>query len=331
MKNLVKIAVLFIAVLSFSCHKETIDLLKDIKPGYSASFSGSSGSITCTREYNPTIVLYDVDLEMQIVIGAYTDVQEILIVKKLMNPENKVAAATVAFESSVADTLEFTISSGAELMHGLDFEPDSINTGYYFSFESFAVLSNNDTLRTANSYQVVPVYLNFCELPEIPTGVYEAHNRITGFKKSVELRKGVWIYGWIWNATSAAWELGWTFHEDYYMLTDFGLDWCNWNDWWYGVVFTINCPKPGDSRFVINLPGDGFDTTEDITMIDRATGSDNTKKLRLMPYIYQTTTPDIGYYDASGNSLVFKNVSVDDNWWHSDKHTIQDVVFTFKQ
>lgn len=330
MEKIIKLSLLVIALLLFSCDEETNTFLNNVKPGYSSDFSNSSGTVKCSREYNPTIVLYDVDVDLEIVIKAYTDIQKILVMKNLINSENETVASALAFESSLDDTLKVSINSEEELMEGFIFEPDSIQTGYYFTFETFAVLLSNDTLQTATLYQLLPVYLNFCTLPEIPAGVYEAHNRITGFKKNVELRKGVWIYGWIWNVGSGAWELGWTYNEDYYMLTDFGLDWGSWNDWWFGTVFTINCPKPGDTRFVINLPGDGFDTNEDITMIDRVTGENAVKKLRLMPYIYQSTTQDIGYFDASSNILIFKNVAVDDNWWHLDKHTISDVSFTFK-
>ncbi len=313
-----------------SCHKDTIDLLDKIKPGFSSDFSNSSGSVICTREYNPTTVLYDVAIDMQVIIQAYTDVQKILIVKNLYNSENELVSSGSAFESDLIDTLEFSIASVDDLMNGFDFEPGNINSGYYFTFESFAILSTNDTLKTATVFQLVPAYINFCELPEIPVGNYEAQNRITGFKKNVELRKGVYIYGWIWNEVQGAWELGWTFHPEYYLLTDFALDWGFWNDWWYGTVFTIDCPKPGDTRNVIKLPGDGYDTTEELLMTDRETGANAAKILRVMPYIYQDITPDVGYYDPSNNTLVFKNVAIDDNWWHLDKHVIDDVVFTYK-
>lgn len=331
MKKTIIVTILLLPVLFQACHEDTIDLLRDVSPGYSADFTASTGTIVCTREYNPVTVLYDVTIELQVAVTSYTDVSKILIIKNLYDAGNNLLTSALALDSDlVNDTIAFSVTTPEDLLEGLTFEPDSILTGYYFTFESYAVLSNNDTLRTPSSFQVVPAYINFCTLPEIPAGIYEAHNRITGFRKDVEIRQGVWIYGWIWNESSQSWELGWTHHPEYYMITDFGLDWCNWNDWWYGVVFTINCPMPGDTRYVVELPGEGFDTTEEATMIDRASGEINTKKIRLMPYIYQPTSADVGYYDASAGTLSFSNVSVDDNWWHADKHTIGDVTFTFK-
>jgi hypothetical protein len=331
MKKLLILNILLLPLLFQACHEETIDLLRDVSPGYSADFTASSGSIVCTKEYNPITVIYDVTIDLQVAVQSYADITKILINKNLYNANNELIATAIVLDSDIVnDTITLSVTESGDLLEGLSFEPDSIRTGFYFTFETIAVLTSSDTLRTTGSFQVVPQYLNFCTLPVIPTGTYEAHNRITGFKKNVEVRQGVWIYGWVWNETSQAWEMGWTLHPEYYMITDFGLDWCSWNDWWYGAVFTINCPKPGDSRFVIELPGDGFDTTEDATMIDRVTGEESTKTIRLMPYIYQPTTADVGYYDESTGTLIFRNVSVDDNWWHADKHVISDVTFTFK-
>ncbi len=331
MKKIIILTLLLMPALFQACQKETIDLLREVTPGYSADFTASTGTIVCTREYNPVNVLYDVTIDLQVAVVSYTDVSKILIIKNLYDAGNNLVTSALALDSDlINDTISFSVTTSEELLDGLEFEPDSIRTGFYFTFESFAVLASNDTLRTPSAFQVVPAYMNFCTLPAIPDGIYEAHNQITGFKKDVEIHQGVWIYGWLWNENSQSWELGWTHHPEYYMITDFGLDWCNWNDWWYGVVFTINCPRPGDSRNVIELPGDGYDTTDEATMIDRVTGEATTKMIRLMPYIYQATTADVGYYDASAGILSFENVSVDDNWWHADKHTIVDVTFTYK-
>ena len=325
MKN---IFIFLLIVALFSCKEETPDLLSSIKPGYSADFGQSTGTIVVTRSINPIDVAYNVDINLKVAFSSFTEIKKIVITKNLFDFENNKVASGMVCDTLLLDTINYAIESEAELFEGMDFEADSIYTGFYFIFESFAVIESGDTLKTATSYMLTPDYINFCDLPNIPVGIFEANNQISGFKKDVELQQGIWVWEWIWNGTD--WYEDWVWHAELYLLTDFGLDWCNWNDWWYGVAFSINCPKPGDSRYVIELSAVGMDTGDDYTMIDRATGSLTTKKLRIMPYVYQDDSPDIGYFDAANNKLIFENVKVDDTWWHADKHTIEKVTFTYK-
>ncbi len=243
------------------------------------------------------------------------DIKKAGITKILQNENNEAITTTeqLAF-TNLSDTLKIDILTMDSLFKGLDFIPDSIRSGYSFLFRTFVVLNSGDTLLSSRGdYQVIPQYLDFCELPEIPEGIWEVHNMATGYKKEVEIKYMELAPGYFMN-----------------VITDFGIDWSNWNDFWYGTDFTIGCPPAGDNRYAVKLAAWGIDLPSIRLEMKNDKGELETRPLRLMPWAYADDSPDIGYYDADTRQLIFKNVKVRDTWWNIDNATIQEVTFTYK-
>ena len=86
--------------------------------------------------------------------------------------------------NNVNDTLSLEIESIDDLYSGLNFHKDSIDAGFYFSFNTFLIKNNGDTIFTVGgNLSVEPEYYNFCTLPEFPQGVWEAYNKATATSK----------------------------------------------------------------------------------------------------------------------------------------------------
>jgi hypothetical protein len=306
------------AILILACctQVEWTDI-QTLKPGYIALSDSSQVSLVLTRDDISGAVTYDpVDIRLRFFFSSQTGGIKTAGITKLLQDENNetVASADQALFTDLSDTVRIDIESMDSLFRGLDFNPDSIRSGYSFLFKTFLELQSGDTIVSSRGdYQVVPQYLNFCTIPEIPLGIYEAHNKATGFKKDVEVR---------YIELAPAYFM--------YVITDFGIDWSNWNDFWYGTDFTLGCPLAGDDRFVVKLAAWGIDLSSIRIEMENDLGEPETRPLRIMPWTYADDSPDIGYYDASAQQFIFKNVKVRDTWWNIDNRTIQEVTFTYK-
>jgi hypothetical protein len=316
--NLIKyIMTLFAILMAVSCTQVEWTDIKSIKPGYIAFSDSSKVSLVLTKDDITGGVTYDpVDLRLRFFFSTQTTAFKQAGITRVLQNENfePVASTVEALFTDLSDTLRIDILSMDSLFKGLDFNPDSIRSGYSFLFKSFLVLNSGDTIVSSRGdYQVTPQYLNFCTLPEIPLGIWEVHNKATGYKKDVEIK---------YMELAPAYFM--------YVITDFGIDWSRWNDFWYGTDFTIGCPVAGDDRFVVKLAAWGIDLSSIRLEMKNDKGEPETRPLRIMPWTYADDSPDIGYYDASGRQFVFKNVKVRDTWWGIDNSTIQEVTFTYK-
>lgn len=310
------IAVLFLLAM-LACTKVEWTDVASIKPGFAVFYDSSNYEMQLTKDLDWNTVEYSsVNIDLQFIILAqnleYTEVG----INKILYDENNnpIENINVLKLNNPIDTIEVKLASRDTLFCGFEFNPDSIRPGYYFVFQPYMKLKTGEIIYTARGdYQVMPEYINFCDLPVIPNGVYEAHNKETGFKKDMvieykEISPGVWMY----------------------IFTDFGLDWSNWGDFWYGTDFSLSCPLAGDDRYVVKLAAWGIDlSTIRLEMKDK-NGEIKTKPLRIMPWTYADDSPDVGYYDAANKQFIFKNVSVKDTWWNIDNHLLTDITFTYK-
>lgn len=312
-----RIVPLLVVIGTLGCTQVEWKEIQSIKPGYLAFSDSSQVSVTLTREEGSTTVLYDpVDIRLRFYITSQTaEFSGVGIEKVLQNESYEPVARVVQSRfTQITDTLAVDVLSGDSLFRGLDFHPDSIAPGYSFLFRTFMVMKTGDTLFSSRGdYTVTPQYLNFCTLPEIPTGIWEAHNKATGFKKDIEIRNLELAPGYFM-----------------YVFTDFGLDWSRWNDFWYGTDFSLGCPLAGDDRFVVKLAAWGIDLAYIKIEMKNDLGDPETRPLRIMPWTYADDSPDIGYYDATARQFIFKNVKVRDTWWNIDNSTISEVTFTYK-
>ncbi len=148
------------------------------------------------------------------------------------------------------------------------------------------------------------------ETVTLPMGSWEARNDDTGFTKTVYLYRPS-----PFRSTD----------DGRYWISDFGLDWSSWHDYWYTTEFKLKCPQDGDPRYIIDLIGDGLDTGESQTDTDH-TGTEVTKDIRIMPYIYSGDA--VAYYDPGTQVVTFVNVPLTDDWWGADNHTV-NLTFTY--
>jgi hypothetical protein len=304
-------------LLLMGCTQVEWNEIDSIKPGYIAFSDSSKVSVILTKDDITGAVTYDpVEINLRFFFTTQVTGFKHAGVTKILQNESyeEVASAEQAVFTDLSDTLSVDILNMESLFEGINFSPDSIRSGYSFLFKTFLVLDSGDTITSSRGdYQVVPQYLNFCTLPEIPLGFYEAHNKATGYKKTVEIR--------YMELAPAYW---------IYVITDFGIDWSRWNDFWYGTNFTIGCPLAGDDRFVVKLAAWGIDMPSIRLEMKNDLGELETRPLRIMPWTYADDSPDTGYYDATGQQLIFKNVKVRDTWWGVDNYSIQEVTFTYK-
>jgi hypothetical protein len=307
-----------VAILGMvSCTQVEWTDIKTLKPGYIAFSDSSKVTLTLTKDDVTGAISYDpVDIRLRFLFTPQVTDFRTAGITKILQDENyePVATALQYVFTDLSDTLRFDILNMDSLYKGLDFNPDSIRSGWSFLFKTFMVLNSGDTiLSSRGDYQVTPQYLNFCTLPEIPEGIWEVHNKATGFKKDVEIRYMQLAPGFF-----------------VYVFTDFGIDWSRWNDFWYGTDFSLGCPLAGDDRFVVKFAAWGIDIPSIRLEMKNDKGEPETRPLRIMPWTYADDSPDIGYYDAANTQFIFKNVKVRDTWWGIDNSTIQEVTFTYK-
>jgi hypothetical protein len=304
-------------LVTLGCTRTEWTDIKTLKPGYTAVSDSSKVSLVLTKDDVTGAVTYDpVGIRLRYFFSSQVAGYRTAGITKILQNENyePVASTEQALFTDLSDTVRIDLLTMDSLFSGLDFHPDSIRSGFSFLFKTFMVQESGDTIVSSRGdYLVSPEYINFCTLPVIPEGVWEAHNKATGFKKDIEIRS-------IELAPS------------FFMLvfTDFGIDWSRWNDFWYGTDFTIGCPLAGDDRYVVKLAAWGIDLSYMRLQMNNDKGEPETRPLRIMPWAYAADSPDIGYYDANARRFIFKNVKITDTWWNIDNYTIEEVTFTYK-
>ncbi len=301
-------------VILVSCTKNEWKEIENIKIGFHAEVKENQNTIVLTKDHaDNSVIFQEVNIDLAFKIeSSITDIKSVGIRKSIYDASNNlVTTADLFSQDNIQDTIFTKINTQEALMAGLDFSKDDLQVGYSFMFSTYIEKNNGETIiTTEGNYQTKPEYLDFCTLPHIPAGIWEAHNKKTSFKKLVEvkymeLEEGVWFW----------------------VFTDFGIDWSNWNDYWYGTAFYLECPLSGDDRFVVRLSGWGTDMPLWFEM-DNDSGIPETRPLRLMPYVY-LDDGNPGFYDAQKKQFIFKNIEVNDAWWGADRHIIEDVTFTY--
>jgi hypothetical protein len=306
-----------LALLMMGCTQVTWEDIQDISPGFAAISDSSSYELVLTKDLDwNTVEYFPVDIHLifqfQTQVEDYTE----LGFNKILLDDHASVVDQINIVSlyEIPDTIRIDLTSEDTLYYGLDFSPDSIRPGYSFLFQPYMKLASGETIYSAvGDYPVNPEYVNFCTLPEIPAGIYEAYNKATGFKKDVEI-KYMEVYPSVW----------------FWIITDFGLDWSIWDDFWYGTDFMLGCPPAGESRFAFKFAAWGIDLTDVKLEMENDDGVMETRPLRIMPWTYADDSPDIGYYDAGNKQFVFKNIKLRDTWWDIDNHLLEEVTFTYK-
>ncbi len=311
------LATLGCLLATVACTQTDWDAVKTLKPGYLTFSDSSKVNLVITKDDVTGAVVYDpVDIRLQFFFHSQVEDFQSAGVRRILQNEagERVESVEQLATANLSDTIKVDIFDRDALFSGMTFNPDSIRSDYSFLFETFMVLSTGDTIvSSGGQYQATPVYLNFCTLPDIPEGTWEVHNKATGYKKDVEIKymevsPGVWFF----------------------VITDFGIDWSTWNDFWYGTNFSLACPPAGDYRFAVKLAAWGIDLPSVRIEMENDFGVLETRPLRIMPWTYADDSPDIGYFDADNQQFIFKNVKVRDTWWGIDNMSIEEVTYTFK-
>ena len=223
-------------------------------------------------------------------------------------------SSAILGDYEVADTLvstsiNYTYTSQADLLESFGITAGTeINDEDALTYSLYGIGNNGYTELLDEVSATASV--NLIEAVTIPLGAWEARNDDTDFTKTVQIHRPSPFR---------------TTDDGRYWITDFGLDWSNWHDYWYTIEFKLICPQGGDPRYIIDLFGAGLDTGQEQTDIDH-TGTEVTKAIRIMPYIYSDTP--VGYYDPDAQVISFVNVPLTDDWWGADNHTV-NLTFTY--
>ena len=215
---------------------------------------------------------------------------------------------------SVTDTVEtsgvnYNYTTQAALLESFGItESILLNDNDEVNYRLYAIGNNGETVLLDEVNAAFSV--NIIESVTLPTGTWQAVNDDTGFTKEVTLHRPSPFR---------------SFDDGRYWISDFGMDWSSWHDYWYTTEFKLKCPEQGDPRYIIDLIGDGLDTGEDMTDTDH-TGTEVTKAVRIMPYVYSDAA--VAYYDPQTQVITFENVPLTDYWWGADSHTV-NLTFTF--
>lgn len=316
MKNKNIIILFILSYMAFgACTENEWKEIENILPGYSASIDTLNSTIVITKNHEDNSVVFEeINIDLQFEVNSLlTDVKTVGINKSIYDESsNRIATASLVTQNNVEDPMLVQLTSVEELFADLNYEKDSIRSGYYFVFSPYIEKSNGDTIVTSEgNFTLKPEYYDFCTLPAFPQGLWEAHNKQTGFKKYVEV-KYIEVMTDVW----------------FWVITDFGIDWSNWNDYWYGTAFYLECPFAGDNRFVVRLSAWGIDLPHITYEMKNDDGVLETRPLRLMPWRYEDEA-NTGFYDAENKQFVFQNVGVIDTWWNADNHLIEDVTITY--
>lgn len=302
-KNILIISAL--AILS-SCVDEPVPFASDSAPGFNVTYAGEEDFLSFTKNPDETI-----DGEINILGKWFVKpdalLDRVVLIKSLLNSNNDEIDRTIENRDMVFnDSISFSITNADELFSGFSTSLNDLKVGSRFGFQAIGITPSADTLFINNATFFDAEYIAFCEKPQLALGTWTATNTTTNFSKDVEL---------IWDDV-----------YDVYLFTDFGIDWSNWDDFWYGTMFNLACPLIDGNPVQVELAGFGWDTNDEYEMLDD-NGVLETRRLRRMPYIYKEGSPK-GYYNSTTGELVFSNVSVTDAWWDADQH---DFSMVFKK
>ena len=309
MKRYIYPLFIVLPLLFSGCLDEPGPFASDATPGLSVTYDEEVSEITFTKNPDATIT-GAINISGKFFVNPAAVFDRVVIIKALMDNDFKVIEESLAIgDLAFYDSVVFSISSVEALFDGLSIEPDEIVVGSTFGFRPIGILPSGDTIEVTNSVTVIPDYIAFCEIPDLALGTWVATNTVSGFSKEVEL---------IWYS-----------NENLYVLTDFGLDWSNWDDFWYGTMFSLACPIVNTDPVEINLAGRGWDTDEEYEMLADDGVTIEKRRLRYMPYIYKEASP-VGYFDATTGSLIFDGVNLTDAWWDADSHDQVSLTFSKK-
>lgn len=309
MKNYItyfKYIILSVVLISVSCTEEPEPYAIDAAPGFGITFTPENEFIAFTKNPDETIT-GDVDVSGEFFVTTSGLYDRVILIKSLLNSANE-ELESVLQERDLPfnESISFSISSAEELFEGFETNINDLTVGSKFQLVPYGITPEADTIAVQTPITLDADYIAFCEIPNLELGTWIVTNTSTLFSKEVEL-----FWDEVWGQ---------------YVFTDFGIDWSNWNDFWYGTMFTLTCPLVDGDPVEVNLSGIGIDTTDEFVMLDDA-GVSDTRNLRRMPYIYKEDSPK-GYYDSDTGEIVFKDVSVTDAWWGLDQHTFS---MTFKK
>jgi hypothetical protein len=309
------IAALLIAVSS--CVENEYNMLDEAKIGFRVNMYASS-YVEATYDISSKELAYDsVYASVQFVIPELTSDFTVLELKKVIrNIDDEILDEYVYNEFVKADlpvdTTYYTTDAD-ELFEGLTFPKDSLKPGYTVEFAAEMTMADGTVLNYLyGTYAIVPVLNGFCPLPYLPSGEWIAVNNNTMFTKAITI-----------SGPSPFVDED----DGRFWMSDFGLDWSTWRDVWYTIEFKLDCPGPGDPRYIVKLmPGGIYDTGMDLTAPDH-TGTEVTKRVRVMPYAYGNAKIT-GLYDPDTRKITFENVPLVDTWWGVDNKTV-NLTFTY--
>ncbi|WP_299664664.1 hypothetical protein [uncultured Polaribacter sp.] len=302
-KNILIISAL---IILNSCVDEPVPFASDSAPGFNVTYVGEEDFLSFTKNSDETI-----DGEINILGKWFAKpdalLDRVVLIKSLLNSNNDEIDSAIENRDLVFnDSVSFSVTNVDELFSGFSTSINDLKVGSRFRFQAIGITPSADTLFINNATFFDAEYISFCEKPQLTLGTWTATNTITNFSKDVEL---IWddVYG-------------------VYLFTDFGIDWSNWDDFWYGTMFNLACPLIEGNPVQVELAGFGWDTNDEYEMLGD-NGTLETRRLRRMPYIYKEGSPK-GYYDSTTEELVFNNISVTDAWWDADQH---DFSMSFKK
>lgn len=310
MKKGIKICYILAAVvlLFASCDDEPVAFGSDARPGLNITYSGETDEVIFTKDISGEVTA-EVDISGKFYARPSTDFDQIVVEKVLVdNNFNEIERTIAISDLAVNDSIAFSITSMEELFEGFTTAPSSLMAGSKILFEQYGVLPSGDIIQVNNDITFDPDYLGYCDLPALELGTWVATNTTSSFSKDVEL-----LYDEV---------------NEVYYFTDFGLDWSNWEDFWYGTMFTLICPTSDSDPVQVKLAGWGADTGVSYEM-KADDGTTESRTLRLMPYTYQANSPT-GYYDASTGEIIFNNSNFTDAWWGADVHNNVSIKFKKK-
>lgn len=321
MKKLQKIylslSVLAIIILVNACVKNDYELLETARLGFRVNLNADS-YVEATYDISSEELTYDsvyaeVQFQIPLLTGDFTSLE----LHKVIRDLDGVIADDYVYGTFVKENLPvdttFLTTDVDELFEGLTFLKDSLKPGYTIEFSIKMQLADGTTLDYLyGTYSIVPVLNGFCPLPSLPLGNWIAVNNGTQFTKAVTVS----------NPSPFA-----TVDDGRFWLSDFGLDWSTWRDYWYTIEFKLDCPVGNDPRYVIKLMTDGvYNSGVDWTSIDH-NGTEVTKVVRVMPYDYGDSKI-VGHYDPETKKITFEDVPIIDTWWNADNHTV-NLTFTY--
>lgn len=235
-------------------------------------------------------VTFDVDLSFDVDVVNGFLVEEYYLTKTWGEQE--------VIDTLTQEELAVTVDTYTALMQDFEEVPDYLSAGeevkYYLSAK---LLTDEETIIVMDSLIATAELTEVFGGPVLPEGEWLAENLSTSYSTTVYLVQ-----------TGA----------NKYWISNFGMDWSNWTDYWYTTEVSIGCTSD------VTLDAVGRDNPTDIEIPD-GIYPEPRSGVRVMPYRTVSGSP---VYDETNQKLIFSNVEVTDEWWAADNHTI-DITFTY--